>query len=214
MGEIRKVGDIYYIEFYARGLLYSKVAGPDPVYAQKLLEETEAQIEGGEALTVVREIDLTVFFQRFLMDVQKEHSLITIQRFTRAADHFTNFLDLHHPSIHRLSQITPSIIEAYKRFLVSSVSPRMANFTILLLREFLEYGIKLGFINDNPTLHIRLVPWPLRNHKMTPRYKLAQELFSKRVGLVRAMKILELSDIARVMHYANLIPLSREDMYN
>ena len=52
------------------------------------------------------------------------------------------------------------------------------------MRDILEFGIKLGFINDNPSLHVRLLPWPrLLKRKGTPRYKLAKQLLSQGVGL-------------------------------
>ena len=212
MGQIRKVGDTYYIEFYARGLLYSQVAGPDPVAALKLLEATEAKISGGEALTIVREIDLAVFFEQFVVYARGEFSLKSIDRFTRVIAHFTGFLKTAYPRVILLSRITPSVIENYKAFLVVSAKPRLINFTILLLREILEYGIKLRFINDNPTLHVRLLLLPARNRPSTRRYEAARQLFAQGISLGKICKLLQLSDIARIMYYRDLIPLSREDL--
>jgi len=214
MGTIRKVGGIYYIEFYARGLLYSQVAGPDPAAAQKLLEATESKIAGGEALTVVREIDLAAFFEQFLVYVRGEFSSKTIGRFSSVIVHFNGFLKTQYPRISQLSKITPSIIESYKVFLVSSSKPALTNFSILLLREILDHGIKLGFINDNPTLHVRLMQLSVKHHPLTKRYLLAQELLDKGAPFSKVYRLLQLPDIARMMYYANLIPLSREDMYN
>ena len=221
MGQIRKVGEVYYIEFYARGLLYSQVAGPDPVAAQNLLEATEAKIAGGEALTVVREIDLVVFWLEFLKEIQNQYTSRTVQRFASTIAHFDAFLKVHCPQVTKLSQVTPSVIEAYKVELIKQhktkrrkFNPKIVNLTILLLRETMEYGIKIGFSNDNSTLHIRLLPIPKANHPVTPRLKLAQELSAKGVGFVKVYAILKLSDIAKMMYYANLIPLSREDIYN
>ena len=36
-----------------------------------------------------------------------------------------------------------------------SAKPKLINFTLLLLRVVLDHGLKLGYINDNPTLHVR-----------------------------------------------------------
>ena len=99
MGQIRKVGDVYYIEFYARGLIYSQVAGPDPVAAQQLLEQTEAKIASGEALTIVREIDLPVFFEQFLQEANTQHSSQTSRRFLQLTEHFTQFIKSDFPSL-------------------------------------------------------------------------------------------------------------------
>ena len=56
MGTIRKIGDEYFIEFFARGLKYQQKIGLDPARAEQALKEIEAQIARGEALTIVREM--------------------------------------------------------------------------------------------------------------------------------------------------------------
>ncbi len=212
MGTIRQIGDTYYIEFYARGLLYSQIAGPDLAAAQKLLNQTEATIAGGEALTVVRHIDLVVFVEQFIGYIQPEYSAKTVSRFGDLILHFQKFLAKDYPDIKQLSQITPSVIESYKVFLVSSVDNKMVNFSILLLREIMEYGIKIGFLNDNPTVHVRLLPLPVRKNKNTPQRLFIKDLFAKGVGFGKVYKLSKLSDIAKMMYYGDLIPLSRADM--
>lgn len=212
MGQIRKVGDIYYIEFYARGLMYSQVAGPDPIAAQKLLEAIEAKIAGGEALTVVREIDLPVFFEQFFIYGRSEFGPKSSQRFLDLTLHFQNFLNAQYPAITKLSQVTPNLFEGYKAFLAAHQKPAMVNFSILLLREMMEYGIKLDFINDNPTLHVRLLPMSLKRRAKTRRYQLAGELLRKAVPMGKVFKALQLSDIAKMMYFAHLIPLSSEEL--
>jgi len=48
MGQIRKINEVYYIEFYARGLLYSQVAGNNLENAQTLLAQVEEKIAAGK----------------------------------------------------------------------------------------------------------------------------------------------------------------------
>ena len=43
---------------------------------------------------------------------------------------------------------------------------------------------------------------------------MAKQLLPKGVGLGKFAQLLKLTDISRVIYYANLIPLSREDVYN
>ena len=214
MGQIRKVNDIYYIEFYARGLLYSQVAGPDFVVAEELLQATEKKIAAGEALTIVREIELTIFFKEFLNYACTQFNTRTVGRFSDVIKHFNEFLNVNDPDIFQLSKATPRVFEAYKAHLIRTQKPNVVNFSILLLREIMEYGIKLGFIHDNPTIHVQLLSLPKKQHPITKRYALAQELLSKAVPLGKVCKLLQISDIARLMYYANLIPNSREEMYN
>jgi site-specific recombinase XerD len=215
MGQIRKINDVYYIEFFARGLLYSQGAGHHLEDAQRLLEQVEEKIAGGEALTIARHIDLSDFFERFLAEAQVQYSAQSARRFTMTIRHFSNFLDNEFPLIHQLAQLTPAIIESYKEHLVKTQKSKIVNLTILLIRDILEFGIKLGFLNDNPSLHVRLLPWPpTPERKPTARYALARQLLSQGVGLGKISQLLKLTDLAKAIYYANLIPLSREDVYN
>ena len=215
MGQIRKINEVYYIEFYARGLLYSQVAGNNLEKAQKLLQQVEEKIAGGEALTITRHIDLADFYERFLSEASTQHGLKTVKRFTTTIKHFNSFLSGNFPQIHQLAQLTPVIIESYKVHLVKTQKVKIVNLTILLIRDILEFGIKLGFLNDNPSLHVHLLPWPKApERKPTSRYDIAKQLLPKGVGLGKCAQLLKLSDISRVIYYANLIPLGREDVYN
>jgi hypothetical protein len=217
LGQIRKINDVYYIEFYARGLLYSQIAGVHLEQAQKLLQQVEEKIAGGEALTIARLIDLPDFFERFLAQAvsQYPYSSKSITRFTTTIKHFSGFLEQNFPQARRLDQLTPVIIESYKAYLIKTQKTKIVNLSILLIRDILEFGIKLGFINDNPSLHVRLLPWPKTpERRLTDRYNKAKELLPQGIGIGKFVQLLKLPDITRVIYFANLIPLSREDVYN
>lgn len=215
MGQIKKIGDIYYIEFYARGLMYSQVAGTDEQDARKKLEQIEAKIAQGKSLTIVREIDLTAFFEQFLFHVRGQFSAKSAERFLKTWQHFRGFLDKNYPAIDKLFQITPSVVESYKTFLAKATKPKLVNLTLLFLREILEYGIRIGFINDNPTLHIRLLEWPKKIMPVTGgRFNLAKDLLGRGVGLGKVCQVLKLKDVAQIMYWSNFIPLQRQDVYN
>lgn len=217
MGQIRKINDIYYIEFHARSLLYSQIAGSNLEEARKLLQEVEEKIARGEALTIARHIDLPDFFERFIVEAKSQFydSPKSVERFGTLLNHFSSFLAQDFPKVHQLAELTPVIIESYKVYLVKTQKVKVVNLSILLIRDILEFGIKLGFLNDNPSLHVRLLPWPRTSErKSTARYEMAKQLLSQRVGLAKMTQLLKLPDISRAIYYANLIPLSREDVYN
>jgi hypothetical protein len=214
MGQIRKVGDIYYIEFQARGLMYSQVGGSTEQEARKLLEEIEAKIAGGEALTIVREIDLEMFCEKFLSYAQEKFPAPSRKRFESTMNHWKKFLAGAYPNITKLSQVTPAVIESYKIALIRMVKPKAVNLTILLLREIMEYGIRIGFINDNPTLHISLLKLQATKEPKGARTEAAKEVFRRNLSLEKACAILKIKDVAQVMYWANFIPLKREDVYN
>ena len=44
MGTVRKIGNEYYIEFYARGLLYQQKAGQQKEVAEQMLKEVEEKM--------------------------------------------------------------------------------------------------------------------------------------------------------------------------
>ncbi len=215
MGQIKRIGNTYYIEFYARGLIYSQVAGTNEQEARKKLEQIEAKIAQGESLTIVREIDLTAFFEQFLPHARGQFSAKSVGRFLETWQHFRGFLENNYPQINRLSQITPSVVESYKIFLTKTTKAKLVNLTLLLLREILEYGIRIGLINDNPTLHIRLLEWPKKIMPVTEgRFNLAKDLLGRGVSLGKVYQVLKLKDVAQIMYWSNFIPLQRQDVYN
>lgn len=217
MGQIRKINGVYYIEFYARGLLYSQPAGENLEAAQKLLGLMEEKIAGAEALTVSRHIQLADFFERFLAEARAQYAGApkSVGRFAASIRHLSAFLDEHFPHIHQLDQVTPAVMESYKAYLVKTQKPKVVNLTVLLTRDLWEFGIKLGFLNDNPSLHVRLLPWPQRPvRKQTARYALAKQVLAGRAGLGKLSRLLNVSDVSRTVYFAHLIPLSMDEMYH
>ncbi len=162
MGSIYKIGNEYFIEFYARGLKYQQKAGPDGKAARKTLEDIEAKLAQGEVATIVRDVEYDLFFHDYRQFVQDQHTVKTIKRYTVTMDHFVRYLQNEHPLLKKLSEITPKIIEQYKFFLLKNTQrnnvSRSINLAIILLTDIFQYAIKLGYLNDNPALHIRLVP--------------------------------------------------------
>ena len=156
MGEIRKIGQEYYIEFYARGLLYQQKAGTDEEAARRMLAEVEGKILKGEMSIVIRDVDVDIFCRDFLEDCQQKHTPKTMERFEGLMEDFFKFLKESYPQAQKLSAVTPSVCEHYKVILEQrNLKPRAVMFTFILLKDFFEFGIKLGYINDNPTTHIR-----------------------------------------------------------
>jgi len=157
MGKIQKIGSDYFIEFLARGLKYQQKIGPSRALAVKALKETEEKISRGEAATVVRDIHWTVFLDDFLVGIKKDFSPKTFQRFRSLVRNFKVFLKQDRPDIARLSELTPRVIEDFRSFLDKANKPDV-NLNIFLLREVFDHAIKLGYLNDNPTLHVRILP--------------------------------------------------------
>ncbi len=167
MGEIHKIGEEYYIEFLARGLKYQQKVGGNRDAAEKALKEIEAKIARGEAAIIVRDVDLDIFLKDFSQYILTQHTPKTVERYQALINYFGTYLKKHHPQLHKLSEITPGILEQYKIYLLKNspderkIKPRLINFTFILLADTLEYARKLSYLNDNPSIHITPVKEPV-----------------------------------------------------
>ncbi len=164
MGEVKKINDEYYIEFFARGLKYQQKAGSDRVKAEALLATIEDKIAKGEAAMIVRDVDIDIFFLDFDEYGAKTYTPKTFKRYQSTAKHFFSFLRTQLPALIKLSQVTPNVIEQYKGYLQKisdpkqkKRTPKTVNLTLILLKDILEYARKLGYLNDNPAIHTPLV---------------------------------------------------------
>lgn len=197
MGTVHKIGDTYYIEFEARGLKYQQIAGDNKEAAWKLLESIEAKIRDGEMGVVVRDIPIVVFFKDFFAFAVTSYPAKTVARLEQLLKHFIGFLNDQYPDVVLLSGLTPKVIEDYKFFLSrSEQKPWVINFSLLLLREILEYALKLGYLNDNPTLHIRFIADQRRERPVKAPIK---EILDRGVSLFRLAHVLKFGDVLRAM---------------
>lgn len=173
MGDIRKINDEYYIEFHARGLLYQQKAGKDIARARQLLAEIDSKIRQGETGAIVRDVDVDIFFRTFLESARQEYAPRSFRRFEAVIGNFHGYLKKEFSKVVKLSGITPAVIDNYRAFLInpapSSAKFNLVNFTLLLLRVVLDHGLKLGYINDNPTLHVRFCSVAPRRGPITLR---------------------------------------------
>jgi len=164
MGQVIKIGEEYYIEFDARGLLYQKKAGVDKAAAEKLLQETEAEIEKGEQLTEIHEIEIDAFLKQYIEHAQTKFSPQSLEHFKDAIAHFESFCKNKLDAPWILTKVTPSVIEDYRSLLLDeskqkeNSSSKDVNFQLLLIREVLDFAISAGCLNDNPTLHAQFLP--------------------------------------------------------
>ena len=213
MGSVKKIGNDYFIEFNARGLLYQQKAGSDFRKAQLLLEEIEAKIAQGEMATIVRDVDADIFKATFLENFSKVHTIKTCQRYQLLVKHFYGFLAESYPHLKKLSQITPSVVQSYQEYLRGlKVKPGLINFSMYLLRDVLEYAIKLGYLNDNPTLHIRWFktkkkkPMCLSHDLGEALLKACPEDIKETVRKVLSLDIpaQDIPDIFNIKHYQKL----------
>lgn len=159
MGQVKKIGQEYYIEFFARGLKYQQKVGTNFQTAQQALLTIEAKIARGEAALIERDVDWDIFFEDFLKEMMLVHSVKTLTRYRQTVEHFTQFLNAQYSNLKKLSEITPAVVEHYRDFLLKKgctqkkIRARIINLTLLILRDLFEFARKLGYLNDNPAIH-------------------------------------------------------------
>ncbi|MCB9757899.1 MAG: phage integrase SAM-like domain-containing protein [Candidatus Omnitrophica bacterium] len=202
MGSVYQLGDVFYIEFEARGLKYQQLAGSSEIAARALLETIEEKIRQSQLNMVDCNVFLETFWLNFNNFALNEYPLATTLRLDKAIRHFNDFLNARHKDILFLSSVTPQVIEEYKFFILKNgAKPWQFNFTLVLLKEVFDYAIKEGYLNDNPTLHIR---YANDNRKCVVKNKLAHAALAKGVSLFRLAQLLRINDVLRVMPFFSL----------
>jgi len=198
MGKIKKIGSDYYIEFIARGLRYQRIGGRTKRAAEILLKSIEDQIQEGELSTIVVDVAAKIFFDEFLNYAQQCHYPLTFRRYQKTVRHFQEFCASELSKNFKLSKVTPSVIESYRVSLVKqfedssrAIKPKVVNFTLILLRDVLDFAINLGYLNDNPTGHTRFVDAPHSKAPQTLNVQTCENLLKTRDS--------QLSDIIQLL---------------
>lgn len=224
MGSIYKKDGQYFIEFYARGLLYRKNVKGNRDQAEEALREIEAQIAHGESQAVDPEFLIVDFFNLFREYIQSSQYAQTVIVYESFLKHFEGFLNIKHSSLVKSSELTPYIVEDYRGFLErdSSVftSDNLANIYLGLLEDAFEFAIRLGVLNDNPTIHTpyfdregaSLVDLPEGLlDKLSPEEKIAFNSSSqgnegsKNIKFVNFHKMLDIADICQSAQYYRFV---------
>ena len=165
MVEIQKKGEEYFVEYHAQGLTFAKCAGTDLSLAEKLKEEIKSSYPDNiEDMYEVRDDAIDDFLKSFRSFAKVDLPKKTYFRYMSVLDHFEDFLNHNISKDRKMKEITPALIEKYKGYILKlrsfnegRVKPKMINFTFYILKDILDYAIKLGCLNDNPVLHIKVL---------------------------------------------------------
>jgi len=164
--QIVKIGDEYFVEYYAQGLKFQKKGGRDYAHAQKVLEKIVASLPSDiRELYIVPEHTVEDFIVTFIQFAEHEFPFKTFKRYEQSAHHFEAFIKKFYGAQTKLKTITHKVVEEYrldlgKREGDSLKRRKLINFTLFLIRDMFDYAIKERYLNDNPTLHIKLFDRP------------------------------------------------------
>ncbi len=235
MAEVRKIGEEYFVEYYAQGLLFRKIGGKTLEEAQQVLKKIEDSLPDQHHWYKTREDPFNDVFTNFLKLVESEYSPITYARFDAVTQDFKRFLSLNFPQYKLISHITPIVISRYVSYLSAELNlkndrkkSRYINFSLLLLSEIFSQAINWGAVNDNPVLHIKpfgrqylsrssrvaididfssLNSDDLQKKNLAPNVKkqLARHLIERGVRLIQILKWLGISDIGRFCYFGETV---------
>lgn len=182
MGQIIQVNGEYFVEFYGNGLRFRKKAGDSLAEAEAKLAQIESSLSRTAPEVPPGTATCAMFRERFAAYADQAYPARTAQRLKAAAAHAGDFLShtLEEPAY--LRAVTPRVLEDYRQNLISEMPghPVLTNFTLYLLREVFQYAVGLGWLNDNPLVHTRWVPEPVRR---APAVYAEGELIQLREGL-------------------------------
>ncbi len=192
MGNLRKRGNNWYIDFYANGKRVRKKVGKSKKVAELALKDAEVKVARNEYGFSQTEIAINEFFDKFLEYSQTNHSVNTTKRYRAVIDNFKSFLE-ENGEVALLSKITPEHIDQYKTFRKNSwINPngvpvdddsskteftrkgaksKTINFEIDTLRTIFNIAIKWDYLKSNPTKGITR----LKADSKTPRFLTVKE---------------------------------------
>ncbi len=158
MGRILKIKDAYFVEFLGNGLKFRKKAGATREEAEQKLAAIEESMRVTALDVDVSTVSIHLFQDRFLKYAFNVYPARTFKRLKRSLGQFVAWVVADLSSDAYLKEIVPRHFSAYQNHLESvwpAAKPAWINFELFLLETVFSHAIKLGWLNDNPLLHIR-----------------------------------------------------------
>ena len=123
MGSIYKRGRTYWVSVMVDGRRIRKSVGPSKKIAKLVLDDLEVKVAKRDSGVTASDELLKHIFQTFMDYSKTNHTPSTAKRYSNVITNFQMFLALYHPRINRPSQLSPSIVEGFKKFR-RTVDPR------------------------------------------------------------------------------------------
>ena len=212
MAEIKKIGDEFFVEYYAQGLLFHKKGGKTLPEAEVVLKKIEDSLPDQHKWYRVREDKVDQVFQNFLQIIQNDFPDATYLRFKNLSEHFRKFLALIFPDYQLISHVTPHVVSRYSQYLIEELKGisdrqkvRHVNFSLLLLSEVFTQAISWGALNDNPVLHVKPFRRDLLSHPRQPpslKNEKIRQLIANGVSFIRIMQLVGIKDIGCMSYFS------------
>lgn len=175
MGNIRKRGDIWYVDITVDGKRIRRRAGKSKKLAQLLLHDIELKAERGQLdFADHQRITIPAFVKKFLDYSKTNHRTATTKRYRAALENFQVFIE-EKAKIKYLSQISAQTVEEYKiwrksvpvsknghpvgRVKKSSINTGAKSYTInfelMTLKTVFNLAVKWNYLSVNPASGIK-----------------------------------------------------------
>lgn len=151
-------GKTWYVGYYVRHRFVRKRIGRSKTLARKACGDIEARLERGDAGLLKKDCHIQAFFDEYLRRTDGKHSASYHNRNGRVIKQFRRFLEKERPSLSRLSELRPDVIEEFQRFRLSESVPhsgkpirkRTVNIEVSSLKTFLSKAVKWDMLSANP----------------------------------------------------------------
>jgi len=179
MASIYKRGRVWYISYYINGKRVRKRVGTSKKLAELARKEVEVKIAKGElGWEEVKDPTFQDFQEKYLAYLKTNTRPRTYIRYRNALDHFTDFLEENGSLSWRLSQISFSFIEQYKKERVKFVKPRTVNIELKVLKALYNFAIKCKCATRNPVNEVSFFRAPEKKPKFLTKKEIERLLSS------------------------------------
>jgi site-specific recombinase XerD len=151
----------------------TKIPKDQKKLAEGFLHEIEGRLARGCIGWDISSPDLKGSMNRYLDSVRQDRKPKTFTRYYQYLRYFSEYLKVHHRTVHSLAEITPAIVEKFKTHrLELKKSKQTVKGELEGLRTFWNWCINLDLAKTNPVLKVKK-PVPYRK---LPRIYTSDEL--------------------------------------
>jgi len=173
VASIYKRGRVWYISYYVNGRRIRKKVGTSKKLAELVQKEVEVKIAKGElGWEEVKDPTFKDFQEEYLSYLRVNTRPKTYVRYRDALDHFRSFLEKNGSLSWKLSQISFSFIEQFKKERIKFVKPHTVNIELKVLKAFYNFAIKCKCAVKNPVNEVSF----FRTSEKKPRFLTKEEI--------------------------------------
>ena len=155
MATLRKRGSTYFVDYHFRGRRVRRSAGTSRRVALDILRDIQGRLVRDDAGLSVLDKAGDQALAEFLDECRARNSPRWV-RYQEAV--LTDFLT--ESGVRRLRHITPPAVEKWQRRRRSETSPSTARTNYVILRSWLRWAKRSGYLQDDPTDHVKRLPKP------------------------------------------------------